>query len=82
MFETEPVADGDPILTAPSVVAVPHALGFWNQLFRDCVAEACAVLLDVAAGRVPRDVVNPAVLASSRFRAKLERFACRGGAWH
>jgi phosphoglycerate dehydrogenase-like enzyme len=77
VFEAEPVADDDPILTAPGVVAVPHALGFWNQLFRDCVAEACAVLLDVAAGRVPRDVVNPAVLASPRFRAKLERAAAR-----
>jgi hypothetical protein len=41
------------------------------------VAEACAVLLDVATGRVPRDVVNAAVLDSPRFRAKLERFAAR-----
>jgi phosphoglycerate dehydrogenase-like enzyme len=77
VFETEPVADDDPILTAPNVVAAPHALGFWNQLFRDCVAEACSVLLEVAAGRVPPEVVNRAVLESARFQAKLERFAAR-----
>jgi len=77
VFEVEPVDGGDPILTAPNVVAAPHALGFWDQLFRDCVAEACAVLLDVATGRVPRDVVNAAVLDSPRFQAKLERFAAR-----
>ena len=33
----------------------------------------------VAAGRVPPEVVNPAVLDGRRFRAKLERFAVRAG---
>src|SRR5258705_3280122 len=63
VFETEPVPSDDPILTAPHVIVAPHALGFWDQLFRDCVASACGALLDVAAGRVPADIANEAVLA-------------------
>jgi hypothetical protein len=34
-------------------------------------------LLAVAAGRVPADVANPAVLDSPLFRAKLDRAAAR-----
>jgi hypothetical protein len=62
---------------ARHVVAAPHALGYWDQLFRDCVAAACGALLDVAAGRIPPGVANPAVLESPLFRAKLDRAAAR-----
>jgi phosphoglycerate dehydrogenase-like enzyme len=71
VFEQEPVDPDDPILRAPGVVASPHALGYSEELFRDCVAAACAALVDVAAGRVPADVANPEVLESRQFREKL-----------
>jgi D-3-phosphoglycerate dehydrogenase len=77
VFEQEPVDPGDPILTAPHVVAAPHALGYSDQLFRDSVGAACGALLAVAAGRVPDDVANRAVLESPLFRAKLDRAAAR-----
>jgi phosphoglycerate dehydrogenase-like enzyme len=77
VFEQEPVESGDPILAAPHVVASPHALGYWDQLFRDCVAAACGALLAVASGRIPADVANPAVLESPLFRVKLDRAAAR-----
>jgi phosphoglycerate dehydrogenase-like enzyme len=77
VFEQEPVGPADPVLGAPHVVAAPHALGYWDQLFRDCVGAACGALLDVAAGRVPADVANPAVLESPLFRAKLGRAGAR-----
>jgi phosphoglycerate dehydrogenase-like enzyme len=77
VFEQEPVDAADPILAAPYVVAAPHALGYWDQLFRDCVGAACGALLAVAAGRVPADVANAAVLESPLFRAKLDRAAAR-----
>jgi phosphoglycerate dehydrogenase-like enzyme len=77
VFEQEPVDAADPILAAPHVVTSPHALGYWDQLFRDCVGAACRALLAVAAGRVPADVANPAVLESPLFRAKLDRAAAR-----
>lgn len=75
VFEDEPVDLADPILTAPHVAVTPHALGYWDQLFRDCVAATCGALLDIAAGRIPADIANPAVLESSLFQAKLDRAA-------
>ena len=72
VFEQEPVDPGDPILSAPGLVGAPHALGYWDELFRRCVADACGAILDVAAGRTPRDVANPEVLESPLFQAKLQ----------
>jgi phosphoglycerate dehydrogenase-like enzyme len=79
VFEQEPIDPSDPILTAPGFVGAPHALGYWDELFRRCVAEACSAIIDVAAGRIPSEVANPAVLESSLFTDKLSRFASRGG---
>jgi phosphoglycerate dehydrogenase-like enzyme len=79
VFEQEPVDPADPILTAPGFVGAPHSLGYWDELFRRCVADACSAILDVAAGRVPRDVANADVLESPVFREKLDRFAARQG---
>jgi phosphoglycerate dehydrogenase-like enzyme len=79
VFEQEPVDPDDPILTSPGLVGAPHSLGYWDELFRRSVADACAAILDVADGRVPGDVANPQVLESDAFRAKLARFAARRG---
>jgi phosphoglycerate dehydrogenase-like enzyme len=79
VFEQEPVDPADPILTAPGFVGAPHSLGYWDELFRRCVADACSAILDVAAGRVPSDVANADVLESPVFREKLDRFAARQG---
>jgi len=79
VFEHEPVDPADPILTAPGFVGAPHSLGYWDELFRRCVADACSAILDVAAGRVPSDVANADVLESPVFREKLDRIAARRG---
>ena len=79
VFEQEPVDPADPILTAPGFVGAPHSLGYWDELFRRCVAEASSAILDVAAGRVPREVANADVLESSLFKEKIAHFATRRG---
>ncbi len=79
VFEQEPIDPADPILTAPGFVGAPHSLGYWDELFRRCVADACSAILDVAAGRVPKDVANVEVLESKLFTQKLGRFAVPGG---
>jgi alkylation response protein AidB-like acyl-CoA dehydrogenase len=38
---------------------------------------ACQAILDVAAGRVPRHVVNRAAIDTPAVRAKLARYAAR-----
>ena len=79
VFEQEPVDPDDPILTAPGFVGAPHALGYWDELFRRSVADACSAILHVAAGRVPSDIANADVLESPLFTDKLSRFASRRG---
>jgi phosphoglycerate dehydrogenase-like enzyme len=71
VFEREPVDADDPLLGLPNLVAAPHSAGYSDELFGGCVEQACRAILDVASGRVPADVVNPAVLESTRFRTKL-----------
>lgn len=74
VFDPEPIDPADPLLALPDVVGAPHALGYWDQLFSGCVADACGAILAVARGEVPQDVANPEVLTSPRFLAKLTRF--------
>jgi phosphoglycerate dehydrogenase-like enzyme len=75
VFEREPVDHDDPLLGLPNVVAAPHALGYTDELFRSCVESACAAIVAVATGDVPRHLANPAVLENAGFREKLRRFA-------
>ena len=53
VVEPEPLPVDDPLLSAPNVIGAPHALGYSDELFRECVEQACRSLIDVAAGRVP-----------------------------
>jgi D-3-phosphoglycerate dehydrogenase len=73
VFEQEPIDPADPLIGMERVLAAPHALGYWDELFRGCVESACRAISDVAHGRVPDHVVNPDVLESALFREKLER---------
>ena len=79
VFDPEPLPADDPLLALPNVIGAPHSLGGTDQLFEANVASACAALLAVAAGRVPRNLVNPEVLDNPLFAAKLDRFAARQG---
>jgi phosphoglycerate dehydrogenase-like enzyme len=78
VVDPEPIPAGDPLLSLPNVVGAPHSLGYTDELIRGCVEQACAALIDVASGRVPRDLANPEVLESPRFTEKLDRFRHRG----
>jgi phosphoglycerate dehydrogenase-like enzyme len=74
VFEQEPIEPADPLVGLENVVAAPHALGYWDELFRGCVESACQAIFDVAGGRVPDHVANPAVLENALFHEKLQRF--------
>ena len=77
VFEQEPISPDEPLLGLPNVVAAPHALGYTDELFRGCVESACAAILSVREGRVPKHVANPAVLENPLFVGKLERLGAR-----
>jgi D-3-phosphoglycerate dehydrogenase len=73
VFEREPVEPSDPLIGLENVVAAPHAIGYWDELFSGCIASACDAIFDVAEGRVPSHVANPAVLSNPLFTSKLDR---------
>ncbi len=79
VLEAEPPDPADPILKLDNVILAPHALCWTDQCFAGNGAADVAAVLEVQHGRVPRGVVNRAVLESPRFKARLKGFAkCYG----
>lgn len=79
VVDPEPLPAGDSLLDLSNVVGAPHSLGYTDELVRGCVESACAALLSAAAGRVPDELANPAVVDNPLFTEKLARFAARPG---
>lgn len=71
---------GEPLTAPPSyadldnVLLAPHAIAWTDELFRDIGRTVCQGFVDLLAGRVPRGVVNPAVLERPGFQAKWQRW--------
>lgn len=74
VFETEPIAAADPLLELDNIIVAPHAVCWTDELFLATGRAACQSILDVAAGRVPRSVVNPLAIEGPAFREKLSRY--------
>lgn len=70
---------GEPLTSPPrwagleNVLLAPHAIAWTDELFRDIGRAACQGMLDLAAGRRPRGVVNPEVFDRPSFQAKWRR---------
>lgn len=77
VFEEEPVDPNDPILGLENVIVAPHALGWTDELARLNGRSAFEAVLDVAAGRVPRYVVNREAVETPAVQRKLARYAGR-----
>lgn len=75
VFEKEPIDPDDRLLKLDNVIVSPHAICWSDELFRGNGRAACQSILDVAAGRVPQDIVNRDVLQSPGMHTKLARFA-------
>ncbi|OGG56307.1 MAG: dehydrogenase [Candidatus Handelsmanbacteria bacterium RIFCSPLOWO2_12_FULL_64_10] len=73
VFEQEPIDPGDPILTLDNVIVAPHAICWTDECFLGNGRSACESILDVAAGRVPRHVVNRAALDHPRLKERLRQ---------
>lgn len=74
VLEKEPPDADDPILKLENVIFAPHALCWTDQCFAGIGASDVRAVLDVAQGRDPAAVVNKAVLASSAWRKRMEKF--------
>lgn len=70
---------GEPITTPhrfgqlDNVLLAPHCVAWTEELFRDIGRTVCRGLLELAQGRRPRGVVNPAVFERASFQRKWER---------
>jgi phosphoglycerate dehydrogenase-like enzyme len=58
VFEKEPPDLDDPLLQLDNVILAPHAICWTDELFLGNGRAACQSILDVAAGRSPKSIVN------------------------
>lgn len=65
VFEPEPLAADDELLRMENVVLSPHSLCWTADFTRDVSASAIEAILDVAAGRRPRHLLNPEAQAAA-----------------
>ncbi|MGK9170239.1 hypothetical protein KXR53_28315 [Inquilinus limosus] len=80
VLEREPPDADDPILKLDNVILTPHALCWTDQCFAGNGAADVRAVLEVQQGRVPRGVVNRAVLDTQLWRQRLEDLGRRFGA--
>jgi D-3-phosphoglycerate dehydrogenase len=67
VFEKEPIDPADPLLGLDSVILTPHAICWTDECFALNGRSAIGSLVDVAAGRVPKHVVNREALRHARL---------------
>ncbi|MGP3913904.1 NAD(P)-dependent oxidoreductase [Nonomuraea sp. 10N515B] len=77
VFETEPPEPGNPLLHLDNVVLSPHALAWTDEMSAGNGGSAVQAVLDVAAGRVPRFVVNRDVVGRPALADRLGALAAR-----
>ncbi|MBM3980449.1 MAG: hypothetical protein FJ304_09200 [Planctomycetes bacterium] len=72
-FEREPLTAPPVFADLDNVLLAPHCIAWTDELFRDIGRAACRGMLDLAAGKVPRGVVNREVLERKSFQEKWKR---------
>ena len=75
VFEAEPPASDDGMLSLPNVILAPHASAWTHELFRDIGHDCMKAALAVSRGEEPPYVVNREVLERPGLRRKLEKFS-------
>jgi D-3-phosphoglycerate dehydrogenase len=68
VFEQEPIAPDDPLLSLENTILSPHALCWTDECFQLNGRSAISSLIDVAQGRQPKYIVNRDALSHTRLR--------------
>jgi D-3-phosphoglycerate dehydrogenase len=64
VHESEPLPAGHPLTTFDSVVLTPHLAWYTEESYDELKRRTVANVLEVCAGRMPRNIVNPEVLGA------------------
>jgi len=70
VFSAEPVPADHPLLKLENVILTPHSAALTRECVTRMATEAAQCVLDVFAGREPRNVANPQVLESGRWKQR------------
>jgi len=79
VFETEPPAPDNPLLSMDNVVLSPHSLAWTDEMSAGNGGSAVRAVLDVATGRLPRFVVNRDVIGHPGLTERLGELAADDG---
>jgi phosphoglycerate dehydrogenase-like enzyme len=74
VFETEPLPLDSPLLALDNVILTPHWLPSTHRAARLTRNAIVSNVLRVARGELPQNILNPEVLASEEFQAKLAKY--------
>jgi D-3-phosphoglycerate dehydrogenase len=64
VHEQEPVPPDHPLMTFDSVVLTPHLAWYTEESYSELKRRTAQNVVDLVAGRVPRNIVNPEVLGA------------------
>jgi len=67
VFEQEPIAPDNPLLSMEHVIVSPHALCWTDECFNAIATDGLTSLVDVARGKRPKHPVNPEVFNTARW---------------
>ncbi|KOG42415.1 NAD(P)-dependent oxidoreductase [Streptomyces resistomycificus] len=79
VFETEPPAPDNPLLSMDNVVLSPHSLAWTDEMSAGNGGSAVRAILDVSSGRLPRFVVNRDVFGHGYLSERLGALAAGPG---
>ena len=74
VFETEPPAAGNPLLTMANVTLAPHNIAWTDELAFGMGKSAFTSIQTISRGEIPTYVVNRDVIGTPQFQRKLDRF--------
>jgi len=64
VHESEPLSPGDRLMDFDSVVLTPHLAWYSEESYEDLKRRTVANVVEVCAGRAPRNIINPQVLGA------------------
>ncbi len=76
-FAEEPLTAPPVLASFDNVLLAPHCIAWTDEMFRDIGRTACQSIVDLAAGTMPRGVVNPEVFNRPGFVEKWRRLSAR-----